>query len=191
MVSAVDTLTADRVQRFPDKDGTIALTSDITGTNSGTNTGDQTTIVGITGTVAQFNAALTDGDFATLAGTEALTNKTLTNPAINNYVEGVVAIGTVVSSHPLALTSGTRQRVRLTASTLCTFAMPTATDGKSFVLEVEQAATTGAGSAAFTDVDWGSAGAPTITVTAGKMDILTFMANGTKWYGAYNQGYTY
>jgi len=41
MVSAVDTLTANRVQRFPDKDGTIALTSDITGTNSGTNTGDQ------------------------------------------------------------------------------------------------------------------------------------------------------
>jgi len=42
MVSAVDTLTADRVQRFPDKDGTIALTSDISGTNSGTNTGDIT-----------------------------------------------------------------------------------------------------------------------------------------------------
>ena len=42
MVSAVDTLTADRVQRFPDKDGTIALTSDITGTNSGTNTGNET-----------------------------------------------------------------------------------------------------------------------------------------------------
>ena len=41
MVSAVDTLTANRVQRFPDKDGTIALTSDISGTNSGTNTGDQ------------------------------------------------------------------------------------------------------------------------------------------------------
>ena len=42
MVSAVDTLTADRVQRFPDKDGTLALTSDISGTNSGTNTGDET-----------------------------------------------------------------------------------------------------------------------------------------------------
>ena len=30
---------------------------------SGTNTGDQTTIVGITGTKAQFNTACTDGDF--------------------------------------------------------------------------------------------------------------------------------
>ena len=36
---------------------------------SGTNTGDQTSIVGITGTTAQFNTALTDGDFATTATT--------------------------------------------------------------------------------------------------------------------------
>ncbi len=37
------------------------------GTSSGTNTGDQTSIVGITGTTSQFNTALSDGDFATLA----------------------------------------------------------------------------------------------------------------------------
>lgn len=38
--------------------------SGITATNlSGTNTGDQTSIVGITGTKAQFNTAVTDGDF--------------------------------------------------------------------------------------------------------------------------------
>lgn len=37
----------------------------------------------ISGTTAQFNTALTDGDFATLAGTETLTNKTLTSPLIN------------------------------------------------------------------------------------------------------------
>lgn len=44
---------------------------------SGTNSGDQTSIVGITGTTAQFNTALTDNDFATLAGTETLTGKTI------------------------------------------------------------------------------------------------------------------
>lgn len=33
----------------------------------------------VTGTTAQFNTALTDGDFATLAGTETLTNKTITS----------------------------------------------------------------------------------------------------------------
>lgn len=34
-----------------------------TGVTTGTNTGDQTSIVGISGTKAQFNSALTDGDF--------------------------------------------------------------------------------------------------------------------------------
>jgi hypothetical protein len=34
----------------------------------------------LTGTIAQFNTALTDADFATLAGSETLSNKTLTAP---------------------------------------------------------------------------------------------------------------
>ena len=34
--------TDDRTYTFPDKTGTVAMTSDITGTNSGTNTGDET-----------------------------------------------------------------------------------------------------------------------------------------------------
>lgn len=41
---------------------------------TGTNTGDQTSIVGITGTTAQFNTALSDGDFATGGGTATGTN---------------------------------------------------------------------------------------------------------------------
>ena len=36
----------------------------------------------VSGTTAQFNTALTDGSFVTLAGTETLTNKTLTSPTI-------------------------------------------------------------------------------------------------------------
>jgi hypothetical protein len=36
----------------------------------------------ITGTVAQFNSALSDDNFATLTGTETLTNKTLSNPTV-------------------------------------------------------------------------------------------------------------
>jgi len=37
----------------------------------------------LTGTKAQFNAAITDADFVTLTGTEELTNKTLNSPVIN------------------------------------------------------------------------------------------------------------
>jgi len=118
------------------------------------------------------------------------TSPTVNNPTVTNYVESVVAIGTVTSSSTLSLTNGTVQTATLTASTACTFTMPTATAGKSFVLLLKQAASTGNGTATFTGVKFGTAGAPTITATAGKMDILTFIADGTNWYGSIAQGYT-
>jgi hypothetical protein len=118
------------------------------------------------------------------------TNAALTNPTVTNYVETVVAIGTVTSSSTLSLTGGTVQTATLTASTACTFTMPTASAGKSFVLLLKQAASTGNGTATFTGVKWGTSGAPTITAAAGKMDILTFIADGTNWYGSIAQGYT-
>jgi len=127
---------------------------------------------------------------ASLTGTETLTSKTLTNPTVNNYTEGVVAIGTVSSSNTIALTSGTVQTATLTASTACTFTMPTATAGKSFVLLLKQAASTGNGTATFTGVKWSGGTAPTITATAGKMDILSFFADGTNWYGSATQNFT-
>jgi hypothetical protein len=129
------------------------------------------------------------------ATTDTLTNKTLTTPALNNptvtnYVESVVAIGTVTTASTLSLTSGTVQTATLTASTACTFTMPTATAGKSFILLLKQAATTGNGTATFTGVKWGTAGAPTITATAGRMDVLSFVADGSNWYGSITQGFT-
>ena len=130
------------------------------------------------------------GDVVGTTDTQGLTNKTLTNPTVTNYVESVVAIGTVTSAHTLVLTSGTVQTATLTASTACTFTMPTATAGKSFILLLKQAASTGNGSATFTGVKYSSAGTPTVTATAGKMDIFSFVADGTNWYGNYTQGYT-
>jgi hypothetical protein len=66
--------------------------------------------------------------------------------------------------------------------------MPTAVAGKSFVLLLKQAATTGNGTATFTGVKWVTT--PVITATAGKMDIITFVSDGTNWYGSIAQGYT-
>jgi hypothetical protein len=142
------------------------------------------------GTITTSGTIAIDSTVATLTGSQTLTNKTLTNPSVNNYTEGVVAIGTVTSSNTIALTNGTVQTATLTASTACTFTMPTATAGKSFILLLKQAASTGNGTATFTGVKFGTAGAPTITAAAGKMDILTFVADGTNWYGSIAQGYT-
>jgi len=144
----------------------------------------------LTATAATNVTLPTTGTLATLAGSEAFTNKTLTNPTVTNYVETLQAVGTVGASSTLALTTGTVLTATLTASTACTFTMPTATAGKSFVLLLKQAAATGNGTATFTGVKFGTAGAPTITATAGKMDILTFVADGTNWYGSIAQGYT-
>ncbi len=112
--------TGSRSYTFPDRSGIIADNTDLalkanlssptftgwvngitaamvgapsgSGTSTGTNTGDQTSIVGITGTTAQFNTALTDGDFATLAGVEALTNKTLNGLTVTAST-GTLTIG--------------------------------------------------------------------------------------------------
>lgn len=116
------------------------------------------------------------------------TTPTLTNPTVTSYIESVVAIGTVTSASTISLTSGTVQTATLTSATPCTFTMPTATAGKSFVMLLKQAATPT--TATFSGVKWGNAGAPTITATAGKMDILSFIADGTNWYGSTSQGYT-
>jgi len=137
-----------------------------------------------------FPLTLGNTSIAASSTTSSVGNLTLANTTVTNYTETVVAIGTVTTSNTLSLTNGTVQTATLTASTACTFTMPTATAGKSFVLLLKQAAATGNGTATFTSVKWGTAGAPTITATAGKMDILTFISDGTNWYGSVAQGYT-
>lgn len=56
---------------------------------TGTNSGDQTSIVGITGTIAQFNTAITDGDLATGGGTATGTNTG--DNATNSQYSGLAA----------------------------------------------------------------------------------------------------
>jgi hypothetical protein len=112
----------------------------------------------------------------------------LNNPTITNYTESVVAIGTVGAASTLSLANGTVQTATLTASTPCTFTMPTATAGKSFILQITQAAT-GMTTATFTGVKFPSGAAPTITATASAIDILSFVAIGSTWFGSYSQAF--
>lgn len=69
----------------------------------------------ITGTIAEFNTALTDSDFATLAGTETLTNKTLTSPTLTSPTLTTPTLG-VASATSVALANGILRSATLTTS---------------------------------------------------------------------------
>lgn len=123
-------------------------------------------------------------------GQTSLTSLTITSPTVNGYTETVNALGTVTSTKTIpALSGGTVMTATLTAATACTFTMPTAVPGQSFILAVTQASTP-TGTATFTGVVWPAGGAPVITATANAVDVLTFFCTtGTTWRGSYVQGY--
>jgi hypothetical protein len=124
------------------------------------------------------------GGDVTLTGTETLTNKTLTtpvltNPTVTNYVETPFTANSSTAI-TLALTNGTVQIITLTGN--ATITMPTATSGKSFIMFLKQDAT-GSRTVTWSTVKWAGGTAPTITSIASRMDILSFFADGTNWYG--------
>ena len=129
------------------------------------------------------NTALTLGSTVTSVG-----NATVANVTVTNYIETLQAVGTVGSTSTLSLTTGTVLTATLTASTPCTFTMPTATAGKSFILKLIQASS-GMTTATFTSVKWPGGTAPTITATASAVDILSFVSDGTNWYGTFAQAF--
>ena len=155
--------------------------------------------LGVTGVTtltgaATLSAALTYGGVTltnAVTGTGKMvldTSPTVNNPTVTNYIETLQAVGTVGASSTLALTNGTVLTATLTASTPCTFTMPTATAGKSFILILTQAAT-GMTTATFTSVKFPGGTAPTITATASAVDVISFVANGTSWFGTFVQAF--
>ena len=72
--------TDDRTITLQNASGVIPLRDT---TDTFTNKSISLTTNTITGTKAEFNTAMSDADFATLAGTETLTNKTLTSPTVS------------------------------------------------------------------------------------------------------------
>lgn len=108
------------------------------------------------------------------------------NVTVNGYTEAVTT-GYVNTGSTYTFNIANTTIITANLSATCTFTMPSNTAGKSFILFLKTGA--GTNTATFTGVKWVGNTAPTITATANRMDILTFTADGTNWYGNYAQGF--
>jgi hypothetical protein len=111
-------LTSDDLDYFNTAaDNSITSASTSTLTNKTINLTSNT----ITGTTAQFNTALSDNNFATIAGTETLTGKTLTSPTITTPVITFpvmsVAINSQTSAYTLTATDKSKMVIVTSSST--------------------------------------------------------------------------
>jgi len=98
--------TADRTHTLPNASGTIILADNAaTLTNKTIALGSNT----ISGTLAQFNSALTDDSFASLTGSETLTNKTFTSPTISahTFSSGTSTSGITIGANGITFEGAT------------------------------------------------------------------------------------
>jgi hypothetical protein len=158
-------------------------------TGGGTYFGRENSAGNAFGTTAYASVVWSEGAYPLVFATNNVARVTIDSAGSLNlsgsYTENVVAIGNSGTSKTIDLGNGTLQTVTMTGN--CTFTMPTATAGKSFVLIVSSGA--GGFTGTFTSVKWPNNTAPTLTTTATRWDILTFVANGTSWYGNAAQAY--
>lgn len=157
----------------PNSDGVSASSTD-TLTNKSVNLANNT----LTGTTAQFNTALSDNNFATLAGAETLTNKSVN--LANNTLTGTAAeFNTALSDGNFATQAGAETLSNKTLTTpdigtpsagVLTNAtgLPVSTGVSGFGTNVATALAVNVGSAGAPVVQNGAGGTPTsITLTNG------------------------
>ena len=131
--------TVARTWTMPDKDGTVAMISDITGTNSGTNTGDQTNITGNAGTATALQTARTIGG-TSFNGTANITISTVEAAAGTALLPSIAALGNLntgvwfPAADTLAASTAGVERIRVTSAG--NVGIGTATPNANAILDV-------------------------------------------------------
>lgn len=169
---------------FPTTSATIART-DAAQTFTGVQTMTSPAL-----TTPVINGTPTGTGVATAGTANTLVLRDGSGNIVTSITETTTALGTIGAAVTLTL-AGMVQTATLTSATPCTVTMPAVQNGASFVLYLRQPATGTPTTATFTNVRFGTGGAPVITAVLGRMDILTFFSDGTNWYGQYAQGYQY
>lgn len=163
---------------------TGAVTGDVTGNVTGNVTGDITgDLTGAVTGAASDNLLLAGG---TMAGVIDHNDLGVTKPLLKDYSETIntIALSSVLAEIDISL--GNVVDLTLDNNPTLTFVNPAPTGtGGSFTLMLRQDAS---GSRTVTwpgSVQWAAQTAPTLTTTASRTDIITFVTidEGTKYYG--------
>lgn len=150
---------------------TIVISNTITFNNTATYNG-----------IATYNSTVTFANAVTFSNTISVANINATyiaNSTLNNYKEQSYTNTTFGTSYTVDLNNGSLHLLTLTSNT--TIYMPTANSGKSFTLIIN----TGSGNygVGWNGVTWSDNVAPVATVTSSKRDILSFICDGSSWFG--------
>ena len=96
---------------------------------------------------------------------------------------GEVANGNSGTAFTIDWTAGQKQTITLTGN--CTFTFTAPLGPGNFVLRLVQDGTGGRTATWPASVKWVGATAPTLSTSAGAVDIVTFYWNGTNYYASY------
>lgn len=123
-------------------------------------------------------------DSATVAGvtaTQTLTNKTLTKPTVNGSIlaytsdtDGATVTFDMSASNVHTVTLGGNR----------TLAVSNVSTGQAFVIILKQDATGSRTVTWWAGIKWPNATAPTLTTTASRWDVFSFIYDGTNYYAA-------
>ena len=137
----------------------------------------------ISGTLAQFNAAVTDADLVSLTGGQTLSNKYYQQPYITYGLSESYGQGYGGTSYIFQLVNGSIQTITLNNAIACTLTLPTPQVGMTIKLCVKWSLATGSITWPAT-VRWPGGVAPTLTKVVGKADFFMFHCPDCMyWYG--------